>query len=69
MFSVDISCSDVVFWSFKKINFGDEERSRGAGATTEEAEGRGDRCGHERNIPDQVIVMLCSTEQTRPHWW
>lgn len=38
----------------KKINLGDEERPRGAGAAAEEAEGRGDRRSDERNLPDQV---------------
>lgn len=49
--------------SFKKINFGDEERSRGAGAAAEEAQRRGDRRCHERNIADQVILIAFSTLQ------
>lgn len=42
----------------KKINLGDEERPRGAGAAAEEAEGRGDRRSDERNLPDQVTEAL-----------
>lgn len=51
----------------QEVHSGDEERSRRSDSASEETEGRGDRCCHQRDVSDQVSHLTSEAYERFTH--